>query len=91
MKFIKKATALFLCFLMLSAGSISVFAQTDVFGNDMVAESNSPTEAVEVCEECGFSDAHAETCFFNTANNLNTETTQRMVPPLWKMKKMVLQ
>lgn len=61
MKMLKRATALFLCFLMLCSGPHNAFA-TGVSGNDVEVETSSPAETVEACGECGGADAHTDTC-----------------------------
>ena len=81
MKLMKRATALLLCFLMLTNGPISAFATEGVSDNDVVVETTTTTETVEVCEECGESDAHSETCSFNIAAPLTTETPDETTEP----------
>ncbi|MBO5159042.1 MAG: hypothetical protein J6B94_05565 [Lachnospiraceae bacterium] len=66
MKLMKRATALLLCFLMLTNGPINAFATEGVSDNDVVV--------TEVCEECGGSDAHTDTCSLNPINLLNNDT-----------------
>lgn len=73
MKLLKRALALLLCFLMLTNGPISAFATESVSDNDVVVETTTTTETEEVCEECGESDAHTETCSFNTINLMNND------------------
>lgn len=72
MKLMKRALALLLCFLILTNGPISAFATEGVSDNDVVVETTTTTE--EVCEECGGSDAHTETCSLNTINLMNNDT-----------------
>ena len=72
MKLMKRAIALLLCFLMLTNGPISAFATESVSDNDVVVETTTTSE--EVCEECGGSDAHTETCSLNPINLLNNDT-----------------
>ena len=72
MKLMKRALALLLCFLILTNGPISAFATEGVSDNDVVVEITTTTE--EVCEECGGSDAHTETCSLNTINLMNNDT-----------------
>lgn len=81
MKLMKRATALLLCFLMLTNGPISAFATEGVSDNDVVVETTTTTEIVEVCEECGGSDAHTDTCSFNIAAPLTTETPDETTEP----------
>ncbi len=81
MKLMKKATALVLCFLMLTNGPISAFATESVSDNDVVVETSTTTETVEVCEECGGSDAHTETCSLNIIAPLTTETPTETAEP----------
>ena len=70
MKLMKRATALLLCFLMLTNGPISAFATE---GTDNVVVETTTTETVETCEECGGSDAHTDTCSLNTINLMNND------------------
>ncbi len=81
MKLMKRATALLLCFLMLTNGPISAFATEGVSDNDVVVETNTTTETVEVCKECGGSDAHTETCSFSIVAPLTTETPDETTEP----------
>lgn len=74
MKLMKRVTALFLCCLMLSSGPISAFATEGVSDNDVVVETTTTTETAEVCEECGGSDAHTDTCSLNIIAPLTTGT-----------------
>lgn len=75
MKLIKRATALLLCFLMLTNGPFNAFATESVSDNDVVVETTTTTKKVEVCGECGGSDAHTETCSLNNiVTPLTTET-----------------
>lgn len=74
MKLMKRVTALFLCFLMLTSGTISAFATESVSDNDVVVETTTTTETEASCEECGGSDAHTDTCSFNIVAPLTTET-----------------
>lgn len=63
MKLMKRALALLLCFLILTNSPISAFATESVSDNDVVVETTTTTtETEEVCEECGGSDAHTDTC-----------------------------
>lgn len=71
MKLMKRATAMLLCFLMLTNGPISAFATEGT--DDVVLETTATTETEEVCEECGGSDAHTETCSYNTVTPLTME------------------
>lgn len=75
MKLMKRATALLLSFLMLTNGPISAFATEGASDNDIVVETAITTETVASCEECGGSDAHAETCSLNTINLMNQNDT----------------
>lgn len=79
MKLMKRATALLLCFLMLTNGPISAFATEGT--DDVVVETTTTTETVETCEECGGSDAHTETCSFNNVAPLTTETPAETTEP----------
>lgn len=79
MKLMKRATALFLCFLMLTNGPISAFATEGT--DDVVVETTTTTETVETCEECGGSDAHTETCSFNIVAPLTTEAPDETTEP----------
>ena len=85
MKLMKRATALLLCFLMLTNGPISAVATEGVSDNDVVVETTTATEIVEVCEECGGSDAHTDDCSFNIVAPLTTEapdeTTESTTTP----------
>lgn len=75
MKWMKRALALLLGFLMLTnGGPISVFATDSVSDNDVAVETTAPIEPIEVCEECGGSDAHTDTCSLNIIAPLTTET-----------------
>lgn len=84
MKWMKRALALLLGFLMLTnGGPISVFATDSVSDNDVAVETTAPIEPIEVCEECGGSDAHTETCSFNIVAPLtSTETTEPTATPI---------
>lgn len=79
MKLMKRATALLLCFLMLTNGPISAFATEGT--DDVVVETTTTTETVETCEECGGSDAHTETCSFNIVAPLTTEAPDETTEP----------
>ena len=79
MKLMKRATALLLCFLMLCSGPISAYATEGVSDNDVVVETT--TETVEVCEGCGGSDAHTDTCSLNISAPLTTETPAETSEP----------
>ena len=82
MKLMKRALALLLCFLMLTNGPISAFATESVSDNDVVVETTTTTtETEEVCEECGGSDAHTDTCSFNIVAPLTTETPAETTQP----------
>lgn len=82
MKLMKRATALLLGFLMLTnSDPISAFATGSVSGNDVAVETTAPIEPIEVCEECGGSDAHTETCSFNIVAPLTTETPDEITEP----------
>ncbi len=81
MKLMKRALALLLCFLMLTNGPISAFATEGNSENDVVVETTTTTETEEVCEECGGSDAHTETCSFNIVAPLTTETPDETTEP----------
>ena len=74
MKLMKRALALLLCFLMLTNGPLNAYATGGVIDNDVAAETTAPIEPIEVCEECGGSDAHTETCSFNIVSPLTTDT-----------------
>ena len=79
MKLMKRATALFLCFLMLTNGPISAFATEGA--DDVVVETTTTTETVETCEECGGSDAHTDDCSFNIVAPLTTEAPDETTEP----------
>lgn len=82
MKLMKRALALLLCFLTLTNGPISAFATESVSDNDVVVETTTTTtETEEVCEECGGSDAHTDTCSFNIVAPLTTETPAETTQP----------
>ena len=82
MKLMKRALALLLCFLMLTNGPINAFATEGVSDNDIVVvETTAPTETTETCEECGGSDAHTDTCSFNIAAPLTTDTPTETTEP----------
>ena len=79
MKLMKRATALLLCFLMLTNGPISAFATEGA--DDVVVETTTTTETVETCEECGGSDAHTDDCSFNIVAPLTTEAPDETTEP----------
>ena len=81
MKLMKRATALLLCFLMLTNGPLNAFATEGVSDNDVAVETTTETETAEVCEECGGSDAHTETCSFNIVTPLTTKTPDETTEP----------
>lgn len=81
MKLMKRATALLLCFLMLTNGPLNAFATEGVSDNDVAVETTTETETAEVCEECGGSDAHTETCSFNIVAPLTTKTPDETTKP----------
>lgn len=82
MKLMKRATALLLCFLMLTNDPLNAFATESVSDNDVVVETSAPAETLEVCEECGGSDAHTETCSLNNiVTPLTTETPAETTEP----------
>ncbi len=82
MKLMKRALALLLCFLILTNGPISAFATESVSDNDVVVETTTTTtETEEVCEECGGSDAHTDTCSFNIVAPSTTETPAETTQP----------
>lgn len=81
MKMFTRVTALFLCVLMLLPGQLNALAAYAT-EDDVVVETTAPTETVKVCEECSESDAHTETCSFNTISTLNTETPAETTQPM---------
>lgn len=81
MKLMKRATALLICFLMLTNGPISAFATEGVSDNDVVVETTTTTETATSCEECGESDAHTDDCSFNSVTPLTTGTPDETTEP----------
>lgn len=81
MKQAKRILAFALCLLMLNSNVISTTAFATVSGNDVVVETTAPIETEEVCEECGGSDAHTDTCSFNIVAPLNTEAPAETTQP----------
>lgn len=62
MKWMKRTTALFLCFFLVASGPVSAFEQIGILsmGNTIIEEQQ--FVPVEGCAECGQLDGHAETC-----------------------------
>lgn len=62
MKKAKQILAFVLCLLMLNSNLISTTAFATVSSNDVVDDTTAPIEAEEVCEECGATEGHLESC-----------------------------
>lgn len=70
MNTIERIPASLLCSFMLSSGPLNAFA-ANMFGNDALIGTTSPTGKEEKCEECGGSDAHTDACFFYSNGHLD--------------------
>ena len=65
MKWMKRAIALLLCLLMLTAVPVSVFATDGAAEDPLAVSAEDPLGALpepEICAECGGVDSHTDTC-----------------------------
>ena len=72
MNILRRATALLLCFLIMANSTMGAFAQAGVGESDPATNSD---VTATVCEECGETDTHKESCSLCTDGNSDEDGT----------------